>query len=628
MEEQERSEDSLSFIYLLHDGSFDSALLENLQFQGSIDPIELHRGHRPPEGARVWMWLGDDDIRENWHLIINKKWEVGLLPHPDAPLLRERFKLDKNPVHCMEKLLVAEVVPTDMMECNEMVVLSSVDIGDRELDARDDLSFERRWSTTQRMLLHLGSLCLKSYSILTGKEQLIKGSFISLSVTMGGLHGWAYRFIRQEDQPENDGRLLLVSLAPGSVMELGTLLLRYLWWGRFPVKNLPEGIGVVQTQSVEISSPKAVHFNLDGIALGSRSIRCEVLPGRLPLLGHSDPTKTQVVPKEQIRMNRVPSDPEVFKLGGRSLPFFANAAESDFKGLFKNLRDTAQTSNTFLTLMVMSVLLAMTGLYANSAPVIIGAMILAPLMAPIISMAMGLARADETLLKASAFTLARGIGLALGCSIIMTWLTPLKLMTQEMASRTSPNLLDLVVAVISGAAGAYANTKEEVAKSLAGVAIAVALVPPLAVMGIGLGWAEWDMAFGSMLLFSTNLVGITLSASITFLVCGFAPFNRAKKGMIWSVSLLLLVAIPLSFSFGKLMDKGKLFNEFHGEIELLGKNVEVIPEDIVPGSPPTLMMTLISEKPLDESHVEALKGEIQNKMNKEVRLEVRFILRR
>jgi uncharacterized membrane protein len=130
-----------------------------------------------------------------------------------------------------------------------------------------------------------------------------------------------------------------------------------------------------------------------------------------------------------------------------------------------------------------------------------------------------------------------------------------------MKSRLNPNILDLMVAIISGAAGAYAHAKSEIAKSLAGVAIAVALIPPLSVTGIGIGWWDIDIVYGSFLLFMTNLAGLTLAAALTFLILGFAPVKRATKGIVWTSLFLVVVTIPLIVSFSKVVEQNKIFNQ-------------------------------------------------------------------
>ena len=164
---------------------------------------------------------------------------------------------------------------------------------------------------------------------------------------------------------------------------------------------------------------------------------------------------------------------------------------------------------------------------------------MAPLMAPIVSLAMGLARSEATLIRGSLKTLAVGVAGGLGCAVLLAWAMPFDIATAEMKSRMSPTLLDLLIAVISGMAGAYAHAKEEIAKSLAGVAIAVALVPPLSVAGIGVGWGNWEMASGAFLLLTTNLIGIALAGSATFrrrgvqlphTLCGLPALLLAGRG--------------------------------------------------------------------------------------------------
>ena len=108
--------------------------------------------------------------------------------------------------------------------------------------------------------------------------------------------------------------------------------------------------------------------------------------------------------------------------------------------------------------MILSVLLALAGMYANSAPVIIGAMILAPLMSPIVSLAMGLARSDTGLIRTAMRTLLLGVAWGLVCGVLLAWLMPLDMPTDEMKMRMAPTLLDLLVAVISGVACAELAT--------------------------------------------------------------------------------------------------------------------------------------------------------------------------
>ena len=250
-------------------------------------------------------------------------------------------------------------------------------------------------------------------------------------------------------------------------------------------------------------------------------------------------------------------------------------------------------------------------------------------MSPIISLSMGLARTEASLIRNSFRTLLIGTTSGLFCAIVVAWIMPLEYVTPEMQARLSPTLLDLSVAVISGVAGAYAHAKEEIAKSLAGVAIAVALVPPLSVAGIAIGWGELAMAKGALLLFITNLVGILLAASATFLVLGFAPFKLAKKGLAIALLLMAVIIAPLYIAFDNLVQQGSIRRQVpSGQIELNGQSVGVRVIKVRAGNPPMIRVILSSSMRLDENHVDALKQLITERIGSTVTLEAQLNLRR
>jgi len=200
-------------------------------------------------------------------------------------------------------------------------------------------------------------------------------------------------------------------------------------------------------------------------------------------------------------------------------------------------------------------MLATIGLYLNSSSVVIGAMLLAPLMAPIVSLAMGLLRQDQKLLIKSAQKIVIGITIALCAAALVALLFPHKPVTNEMLARLSPSLLDLAVAIFAGVAGAYTKSHKEILQSLAGVAIAVALVPPLAVAGTGLGRLDIDFFSQAFLLFSTNLVGIILAATLTFRVLGYSAVIKNKRNVGIVMLMLALITVPLYFSYDDIVEK-------------------------------------------------------------------------
>lgn len=185
------------------------------------------------------------------------------------------------------------------------------------------------------------------------------------------------------------------------------------------------------------------------------------------------------------------------------------------------LRDT-----TYWLQILFAAGVATLGLVLNSPAVIIGAMLISPLMGPILAAGLALASGDLILGIRAVVSLALSCVVAVLFAVTLVGLLPFKEMTSEIAARTQPNTLDLVVALFSGAIGSIATCKEAkgVVTSIPGVAIAVALMPPLCVVGYGLGLAVslnpaegWRVSLGGGLLFLTNLVAITFTAMLVFL---------------------------------------------------------------------------------------------------------------
>jgi uncharacterized hydrophobic protein (TIGR00271 family) len=236
--------------------------------------------------------------------------------------------------------------------------------------------------------------------------------------------------------------------------------------------------------------------------------------------------------------------------------------------VYRAIREGAEPKIDFFVMIALSAAIASFGLLLDSPAVIIGAMLVAPLMAAIFGLSLAVVRGDLKLLRRAASATFRGMLLAIfvgfGVGTLYALLAPSAISQQAILGRTQPNLLDLGVALTSGAAGAYALCRKEVSAALPGVAIAAALVPPLAVVGIGLGaWvvefaellgrvetAGGRIAGGALLLFLTNLVAITAAGGMVFLWLGFRPrpgrqarTQVFQRGMVGTV--LLLVAVTL-----------------------------------------------------------------------------------
>lgn len=221
--------------------------------------------------------------------------------------------------------------------------------------------------------------------------------------------------------------------------------------------------------------------------------------------------------------------------------------------VYRESRRNARTTRDFLTMIALSTAIATFGLMLNAPAVIIGAMLIAPLMNAIIAMGLGIVQGDARLLSLGAKTTLAGVAATLLVSFLLELVIPFDTITPEMIARSAPNLLDLGVALAAGAAGAYALARKNVSSSLPGVAIAVALIPPLATTGMALALAEWQVALGAGLLFLTNLVGIVSMGSWVFLSMGFKPevtrrerlqlFARGWQAILF---MILLITIPLA----------------------------------------------------------------------------------
>ncbi|MDD3024623.1 MAG: TIGR00341 family protein, partial [Syntrophomonadaceae bacterium] len=225
------------------------------------------------------------------------------------------------------------------------------------------------------------------------------------------------------------------------------------------------------------------------------------------------------------------------------------------KEIYKELDQSQRIDISYIALVVISAHIATLGLIVNSSAVIIGAMIIAPLMGPIMAGGLSFAISDNYLGGKAFKSISLGIILSVFFSATVTFISPLKENTTEILIRTSPNIMDLFIALFSGLAGAFAVTFKKISGSIVGVAISVALMPPLCVTGIGISTGQANVIVGGFFLFLTNLTAIFIASAIFFLVFGFwghgnQSYDRKAIYTKYIVSffLLLLLSIPLIYT--------------------------------------------------------------------------------
>ncbi|MCC7363108.1 MAG: DUF389 domain-containing protein [Dehalococcoidia bacterium] len=212
------------------------------------------------------------------------------------------------------------------------------------------------------------------------------------------------------------------------------------------------------------------------------------------------------------------------------------------------IRERATPDIQYFLLIALSCVLATLGLVTNSVAVIIGAMLVAPLIGPIMGLSLASIRDEPRMYGRSAGALATGVMVAVALSAIVAILArelpfdALATLPPEVEVRTRPSFFDLGVALVGGAAGAYAVARMKDAAAVIGVAIATALMPPLCCVGIGLAMSDGEVAGGAFLLFLTNFVAILFAALVVFLALGFRT-----KGRIWDATQTVLAASGVAF---------------------------------------------------------------------------------
>lgn len=267
------------------------------------------------------------------------------------------------------------------------------------------------------------------------------------------------------------------------------------------------------------------------------------------------------------------------------------------EGIFFEEPHRASKLASWWTMLLLSVAIATFGIIQDSTAVVIGAMLIAPLMTPILGVAAGIVNSWYGRIVSSLGLVFAGAGAAIGLAAIIGQWAPIIVPlagNSQVTSRVAPNIVDMMIALAAGSAGAYANVDDRVSDSIAGVAIAVALVPPLGVVGLTLQAGMFDDAWGALLLFLTNLVSIILAAAVVFFITGFAPYRSLQENRAQVVSMLrtvalaaIVIVIPLAFTAQDVVAESarlKLANEavtsWLGDADLNADEITVSGDDV------------------------------------------------
>jgi uncharacterized hydrophobic protein (TIGR00271 family) len=305
--------------------------------------------------------------------------------------------------------------------------------------------------------------------------------------------------------------------------------------------------------------------------------------------------------------------------------------------VLNDLVDSSSPGMDYFILILLSCTIATFGLLTNSAAVIIGAMLVAPLMSPILSLSMASISGLSRLFKRSLVAIVEGSGIAILLSALIAFLSyrlPFGVtaaIPNEVLARTSPSPMDLGIAVAGGAAAAYALAHPRLTAALPGVAIATALMPPLCVIGFGIAFMNSSIIFGASLLFVTNLVAIAFAGILTFASMGFGPRNmketsKISRSLSISTFLVLVIGLLLAALAWNTISEARLYSQARTIIlnsidryttaNLIDLNI-TSESDVK-----NISVTLRTTRDLTYAEVEEMQTEIAEELHSPVALEI------
>lgn len=301
-----------------------------------------------------------------------------------------------------------------------------------------------------------------------------------------------------------------------------------------------------------------------------------------------------------------------------------NVDPQQFNQITIELLSESTLDINYLVLILSSCIIATLGLLSNSAAVIIGAMIVAPLMLPIRGLAFGAVEGNVVIFRKGLIAVAVGTILAIILAWLLGSLVGLPDFGSEVLARSKPTLLDLGIAIAAGGISGFAKVQPKVSGTLAGTAIAVALMPPICVIGLGLSQGNWSLSLGASLLYVTNLLGITLSCMLTFLIAGYTPLNRARKAILWALGLTAILIVPLGVGFAELLQQAQL--EASLKRALLNRTITFQRMELINSDtnwlkePAEVRLTVRSSEALTPKQVQLLEAFIEKEMGQKFTL--------
>jgi uncharacterized hydrophobic protein (TIGR00271 family) len=305
------------------------------------------------------------------------------------------------------------------------------------------------------------------------------------------------------------------------------------------------------------------------------------------------------------------------------------------QGIINKIEADIRADNSYLGMAIISSLIATFALLIDDLAVLIGSMLIAPFLTPALGVGMGIIKGDSDLFKRGLLNLTIGVIVGIIGSIIIAAVFPIKELSEAITDRSAPTLVQLAIAVLAGGAAAFSYAYRKIRAVLSGAFVALALVPPISIIGIGVAFLDWDLVGGAALLLLANVIGLTLAAVLVFFLFGFRPMSRpdnyreVKIGITWLASLFLLIALPLGYIMQTIITdinrentaQTVIENQFDGAI-----NTSVSELSIKKHSDKIMVgFTIRSEGEVDTNKIRNIKNQLEEKFNSPVEIDAKLI---
>lgn len=310
--------------------------------------------------------------------------------------------------------------------------------------------------------------------------------------------------------------------------------------------------------------------------------------------------------------------------------FNLEEGKADENLIIEDIRRGVAFRGTNLWILICAIFICSIGLNVNSTAVVIGAMLISPLMGPIIGVGLGVGILDLGLIRRALKNLGVAAGISVLSSTIYFLITPLSDAQTEILARTSPTLWDVLIALFGGFAGIIASTRQDKSNAIPGVAIATALMPPLCTAGYGIATGQWSFFIGAFYLFFINCVFITLS---TVLIVKYLRFQRRyyvdavtdRRVKLWVGFFVLATAIPSVFLAANVVRKSFFERKARDfiETEVNTPNTQIINQQLVYRPDTSSIILTCMGKTLDSNQIRKISSQLPKYGLKKTQLIVR-----